>query len=410
LSPITNVNATTISSDTVIVTWDVPVNSTSSTASSIDSAVIRWSLSGYHNDTTGAYDSVHVVSISKGADTLSGFEALSFVSVNVFGITYANEWTGNIAAARDSATTSAPTVPLFYTGLYTGDGTDHRWLPTGIGVGLANNTGMIILRRVGSTADSTLVKFGSMGGDTAYVMGTLTSYKGGLIYQLTADSVEISADTTVNGDGIVYQMAVFQNLAGYAKSGVFTGTGANQDITGLGFQPDVVFAKSNEPSVSGAFKTKEFHADSSVAMNDCVGTATRIKALGVDGFSLGNSYTINESGDRGWYFAFKLIEGFSWSDKYLGTGATTTPQEVSGVTGESPDFIIAATSNGGVSLMFRSSALGEGVPSSTFTYSFGGGAANYGIQTLSSTGFTARTSLSPNNVFVRWVAIKNNTP
>jgi len=90
------------------------------------------------------------------------------------------------------------------------------------------------------------------------------------------------------------------------KSGNYVGNGSgNRHITGMGFQPAVVFIFPRYQSSTGESEVKTSAMGSfskNISGNDWHENA--IKSLDPDGFTLGGSYNVNESGANYSYLAF----------------------------------------------------------------------------------------------------------
>jgi len=136
----------------------------------------------------------------------------------------------------------------------------------------------------------------------------------------------------------------------YFNTVTYTGTGAAQSITGVGFQPDLLWIKSRSnagdhglvDSVRG--RSKVIYSD----LTDAEGTSSAtedVTALNADGFSLGTSARFT-SNNNGWTFA-----AWNWKESvsagfdivtYTGTGVSRT---VSHSLGVAPKMIIIKARN-----------------------------------------------------------------
>jgi hypothetical protein len=123
---------------------------------------------------------------------------------------------------------------------------------------------------------------------------------------VTATSTTITTAWTSN----TYNWAVycFHSVAGYSKISSYSGNGSTQSITGLGFQPDYVLIKETSAAESwrvfdsarGA--TKRLFPD----LGNTESTASdSLTAFDSDGFSLGSSAGVNQSGQTYIYMAYK---------------------------------------------------------------------------------------------------------
>jgi len=129
---------------------------------------------------------------------------------------------------------------------------------------------------------------------------------------------------------------------------IYTGTGATKSVTGVGFQPDLVWMKSRSnlynhqqhDAVRGA--NKQLRSSHNQAEQSLSGTLTSFDS---DGFSLGsdtNTWEVNKSGST--YVA--------WNWKANGSGSANTDGSISST--------VSANTNAGFSIITYSGASGNG--------------------------------------------------
>jgi hypothetical protein len=107
--------------------------------------------------------------------------------------------------------------------------------------------------------------------------------------------------------------------ADYFNTVLYTGNGSTQSITGVGFEPDLVWVKSRSAAVLHSLLDVVRGANKYLSSNNDDSEATpasnnRITSIDADGFSLGNSSNTNDSGDT--YVA--------WNWKAGGTGVSNS--------------------------------------------------------------------------------------
>ena len=124
--------------------------------------------------------------------------------------------------------------------------------------------------------------------------------------------------------------------AKYFDAVAYTGNGSTQNITGLGFQPDVTLIKNrgetdswcHQNSTLGVGKTQAIDTDAAVASEtDCV------TAFNSNGFSLGNNHKVNASSEN--YIAYcwkKSVDAGLDIVTYTGDGSTQAVSHNLGVT------------------------------------------------------------------------------
>lgn len=126
--------------------------------------------------------------------------------------------------------------------------------------------------------------------------------------------------------------------------GKYNGDGAaSQTITGLGFRPDVVLIKggSGEPPV---MKTASMLGDLSKEVGSFSALYTdRIVSLDDDGFTVGGSNEVNQSGVGAYqYVAMRAATGVMALGAYVGDGLDDRPI----VTGMQPDYAVVLSAEG----------------------------------------------------------------
>jgi hypothetical protein len=159
-------------------------------------------------------------------------------------------------------------------------------------------------------------------------------------FSATADGAVVS----LNLENVTYTWTAFAgsdcSSTGYFCLGVYTGTGAAQNIT-TGFQPDYVSVKNNE-AVLANYKTTALGANNhSIFYINTVKNTTGayISALSSTGFTVGTTNSV--AGGTFFYFAFKEKANFFKQGSY--TGNSTDNTVISGV-GFKPNLVI--TKNG----------------------------------------------------------------
>ena len=135
--------------------------------------------------------------------------------------------------------------------------------------------------------------------------------------------------------------ATINKSSEYFNTKLWTGTGAENAITGVGFQPDLVWIKRREVNghrwfdiVRGA--TKYIESDSTDAE---VTDAQELKSFDSDGFTLGTALKVNASG--GTYV--------SWNWKANGAGVSNTDGSITSTVSANTDTgfsIVTYTGNG----------------------------------------------------------------
>jgi hypothetical protein len=131
---------------------------------------------------------------------------------------------------------------------------------------------------------------------------------------VSSTTFTIGAQPHTNGAGSPYIAYCFHSVSGYSKFGSYVGTGLDQSITGLGFQPNFVMIKcttavgnwSITDSVRG--NTKRLRPNSAAAEDSP--SSVRLLSFDSDGFTLkgstGTDGPGNKLGETFIYVAFKI--------------------------------------------------------------------------------------------------------
>jgi hypothetical protein len=171
-------------------------------------------------------------------------------------------------------------------------------------------------------------------------------------------------------------------------SGTYTGNGNdNRNITGVGFQPNLVIVKRNGNSVAVArSSTMTGDATKPLAGGGTALSTNMLQALQADGFQIGTNASVNTNGQTYHWVAIKAALGTMSVGSYTGNGAAG--RSISGI-GYSPEaVIILAASN--QSAVLRIAGMSTG-----FTFDSGTGVAN-SITSLDAAGFTVSNSATTN--------------
>lgn len=184
------------------------------------------------------------------------------------------------------------------------------------------------------------------------------------------------------------------------NSGSYTGNGTdNTAITGIGFQPDVVYVKGNttqaavvRTSTMSAGYSKNLKSGGSYATN-------RIKSLDSGGFTIGTDATVNSSGVTYYWVAFKAAVGELKVGSYSGAA---TAQDITGV-GFSPAYVVVMNRASYSANHATSSLAGK-------SWSFTGSSNTDGITAMLADGFTVSTNQRVNYSgdtydYIAWKAV-----
>lgn len=188
----------------------------------------------------------------------------------------------------------------FRTGNYVGDGNAARNYTGG---GFAFTPDLVFLKR--NDGNTVIYRTAAHTGDsTSYF--TTTTNQTNRIKALIAGGFQLGSNAEANNNGSEYSYAALKQIPGAFAVGSYTGTGAaGLSISGLGFAPDAVFVDGNVAQ-HGYVKTKDMPASDAFPISaNTAAIQTGITALNADGFTLGNSATVNTLDATHYWFAFK---------------------------------------------------------------------------------------------------------
>lgn len=208
-------------------------------------------------------------------------------------------------------------------GSYVGDGTDNRAI-----TGLGFQPDMVLLKDDSTGGgEGVLFKTSTMTGEQTLALaevdaGTLTAVNH--IQSLDSDGFTVGSDADVNTANILYYYVAIGGSdcsnSGTFCVGSYTGNGTTQNITSVGFQPDMVGVRSLtnreglwRSSTMAGTVSNYFSALAQLAVNG-------ITSLTPAGFDIGNDVGVNINATVYHYFAFKEVTGFFDVDTYTGNG------------------------------------------------------------------------------------------
>lgn len=292
-----------------------------------------------------------------------------------------------------TAATSFPGIRVA-SGSYTGDGADNRAIT---GVGFQPD---VVIVKSDDNSGVAEIRTSTMAGDNTKPMTGTTALTANLIQSLTSNGFTLGNDNAVNRNARAYHWTAIKSYTGHMSLGTYTGNGTSKSITGLGFSPEyaMVLPAANTAAVqrmSAMTRTFTFGADT--------GSTTGITSLDANGFSVGNSTSVNSNAATYHYIAWNEDVDEMKTTSYTGTGAS---HSITGV-GFQPSFVIVhandtATARAGA---MRASAV-TGTGSQLFTATTN---ESTGITALQSGGFQVGTSttVDANGTTYDYVAFKD---
>lgn len=297
---------------------------------SADYAVFRTSV--MPGDST-AYFANGAANFTGGITSLDtgGFTLGTNSTVNTSGTTYHWEAFGN-AWDPNSHTGAAD----FTIGAYTGSGIDGRNITA-----QPFQPNMVTVKRSGATAGT--FRTSATTGDLSDFFAS-TAEAANDVQALNTDGFQIGTAANVNTAASVYWWFGFKSGANFAV-GSYTGTGSASELTSVGFQPDLVWAKRST-AVNGVLRDSSLTGDNTQYFGVAANVSDRITGLScASGFSLGGSQTETNTNTGTYrYIAWRIPSpGILSADTVDSNGCSVSSPSVS-MGNSSADFSCTSTS------------------------------------------------------------------
>jgi hypothetical protein len=299
-------------------------------------------------------------------------------------------------------------------GTYSGNATDNRNIT---GVGFQASLAMIKNATSATAASrSPVMNRPESYGDSSSYVGDATANLVNAVQALQNDGFQVGTAAQVNESSATLYWVAFGGAPAPSASGTFnmetgsyTGNGASQSISGLGFRPDLVIVKDNAANYS-VFRTGLMAANSTAYFSNAVANFTGgITSLDSDGFSIGSNAAVNTASStyhwQAFGNAFDPYDNDGAADFAIGSyyGNGIDNRNITGLPWQ-PN-LVTAKRNGATAGVFRSSATAGDV--SSFFAATAEGANR--IQTLNADGYQIGINANVNtaaNVY-HWFAFKN---
>lgn len=178
-------------------------------------------------------------------------------------------------------------------GTYVGDRRDNRSI-TGVGF----QPVWVVTMGDGARA---VFRPGPLSGDNSYRM-TDGGTRSNRIQALETDGFEIGRANDVNKSGTTFHYIAWAGTSDVVV-GSYTGNGSdNRSITGVGFQPEMVWVKRHESQAS-AWRPASLSGDATLYWTATADNPNRIQALEADGFQVGSQQQVNRNNKTYYYLA-----------------------------------------------------------------------------------------------------------
>lgn len=215
-----------------------------------------------------------------------GFTVGNHVTVNTQDADYEYVAFGNATTPR-----KGDGAADFYIGSYTGNGIDNRPIDH-----LNFAPDMVVVKKgTGSGSASSVWQSSDMADNTTALFSATNDVTNGTYIKTLDDGgFTIGSANFVNLAGATYNWFAFKEGAGF-ELGTYTGDGAaDRSITGLSFEPDLVWTKRNNTSAA-VWTTSSSGLDSGYSLHfmNLAHDINDITSLLVNGFVIGNSAEVN---------------------------------------------------------------------------------------------------------------------
>lgn len=275
-------------------------------------------------------------------------------------------------------------------GTYTGNGADDRAISTS----LTGTPDLVLVKGVDGLVEA-VFRTSTMAGDATKELVQANAVFANGIQALNVDgSFQVGTHGTVNTNTTVYYYyAVRDNSAGGFKVLTYVGDGNdNRSITGVGFQPNLVWIFS-EGTTSPVWLSSDMAADATQVFN-ALGIANKIQALEADGFQIGTHAHVNTAATTYHAVCFANSTGGAGGFKVLTyTGDGLDNRSITGA-GFQPDF--ACTQRGATAARPMVVRFKDQAGDASTLVDTSGDAANF-IQALEADGFQVGTFNQVNN-------------
>lgn len=255
-------------------------------------AVFRTRLMVGTNST--AYLAVATADFASGITSLdsNGFTVGTHTTVNTSGDTYYWEAFGN---AFNPLTKSG--AANFAIGAYMANEIDSRNISR-----IGFQPDFVTIKRSGANVG--VWRTSALSGDLSSFFGA-TAESADNIQALNTDGFQIGLADQVSVAGVLYWWFAFKSGANFSVN-TYSGTGAAQDITTVGFQPNLAWIK-RATAVNGVFRSSSLSGTSSQYFANVANVSDRITGFVSNGFSVGGSQTeTNISGGTYRYASWEI--------------------------------------------------------------------------------------------------------
>lgn len=172
-------------------------------------------------------------------------------------------------------------------GAYRGNGVDDRSITD-----LLFQPDFLFLKGNNASANASYRTSLMTGDNTGFFSATVSSSD--IIQSFLTNGFQVGASVHANSSGVQYNYWALKTIPGAIKIGQYIGNGADdRNITGIGFQPDIVIAKATASASSSRMRLSNQVGDDTLRLPAFVSANNEIQSLLSDGFQVGTAMNAN---------------------------------------------------------------------------------------------------------------------
>jgi hypothetical protein len=255
-------------------------------------AVFRTRLMGGNSSAYMSSATANIPSAIVSLDS-AGFTIASSTLVNTENNTYYYQAFGN-AYNPHTKTGSAD----FAIGAYYGNGIDNRSITD-----IPFQPDFVTVKSI-TNAGAGVWRTSSLDGDTSLFFANTASSSNN-IQALASDGFQIGTSAVVNTSAVTYFWFAFKDGTNFATGSYVGNNTDNTDITGVGFQPSLVWIKSSTTQYAVS-KPASFSGDLTNYFYNAASTTNAVQSISTDGFQVGSSALVNSNAITYYYAGWRV--------------------------------------------------------------------------------------------------------
>ena len=176
----------------------------------------------------------------------------------------------------------------FAVGQYFGNGANDRDFSVG---GVSFTPDIVMTKRNGASAGC--FRTSTMVGDLSAPFGT-SAFTADYVQSLITNGFQLGTDDVVNNNASYYNFLALKSYPGVVAVGSYAGDGNdNREITGVGFQPDLVIIKASTNINRAVLRFSTQTGDETASFANVALAENLIQSLTADGFQVGTANGVN---------------------------------------------------------------------------------------------------------------------